>query len=468
MVSQQFISKDGRVTFPLILFLGIGMLFALIWYGEFHALPLMQADSLSYIEFSPVRTAGYPFFLWIVKKVFGTFDVVPVLQLCFLALSATYLAAGLYRLTGRYFLPSVLMVGLMVNPVYHYAFTIMTESLSISILMIFLGIVIRLLHQPTLTKLALLSIIVGVGILIRPVHYAYIPLLLGIGLWALTSLPFRFFPVVAATLTPLIVLVLLGCWGQYEKNGTFRLESMNGFNMIGKVSLIADKNISGRYPSFLKEVAEFAAPVQEYLDQTPNLHIRYLLSAPYYDYFRYKYLPQVSLRVHVDNTVYTETSWDIIKARFIPYCKDVWMNLCALWQIYDLLTIGETEVLKRFLDSHQPSPYEPYPWYPNVVSTSLKHNPLFVLGLRAGMLVICFSGLAMILVWCNRLLRKRYVPALIPLGAIASLATHGHFFLTALAQAGLPRYSFDLWPAIVLVGIIIMELGFQKWKGHML
>ena len=465
MLKKQFVLENKEMGFPFILFLSICTLFSLLWYGMFHSLPLMEPDSSSYIQFSPIRTAGYPFFLWIVKKIFGTFDVVPIVHLCFLTLSATYLTVEFYRLTRRYALASILMIGLMVNPIYHYAFNIMTEALSISLLMVFLGITIRLFQHPTLKKLAMLSTIVGLGILIRPAHYAYVPVLLGVGMWVFAFSPLRFFQVVTATLTPLVILIFLGCWGQYDKNGVFHLESMNGFNMIGKVSLIADQNISGDYPSFLKEIGEFAEPVRSYLDQAPNLHLRYLLSAPYYDYFRYERLPSVSQRIHLDNTVYTKTSWNIIKARPSLYCKDVWMNFCALWQLYDLLTINEKRTMKIFLDSHE-SPYKPYPWYPNTINFSLKNHPILVWGIRGCLLAICLSSLLLVLVNFRLLWKRQSIVPLVLIGGIASLVVQGHFLLTAMAQAGLPRYSFTLWPGIILIGVIMMELGLQKWKGQ--
>jgi hypothetical protein len=451
---------------PLILFTTIGMFFALIWYWKFHSLPLMQPDSLSYIEFSPIRTAGYPLFIGFIKAVFGTFQVLPVVHLLCLTLSATYLVFEFFSQTRGFLLACLLSVGLMINPAYEYAFNVLTEPLSISLLMMFLGTSIRLFQRPTLKTLTLLSVIVGMSIIVRPVHYAYVPVLFAIGLWGLSRHEFRFVPSLIRLFGPLILIVLLGCSAQYLKNGVFRLESMNAMNMIGKVSLLADKGIKSRHPQFLKGIADFAIPVRAYLNQTPTMQIQYLISAPYYDYFRYNYLPQLGRRLSLDNKIYNETSWDIFKARLPSYVEDVWINYCALWQLYDLMSTKEKKQLKDFIDSHEPSPYMRYPWYPMTENLGLKHHPIFVWGLRGCLLFVCFSGLVMILVGSSCLLRKKAIPPLVFIGAISALVVQGHFLLTALVQAGLPRYSFALWPAIVLGGIVVLQYGLQRGKGY--
>jgi hypothetical protein len=463
-----FLFSEEKKTFPkpAIFFFGASLFFAVLWYWKFHALPLMQPDSESYMTFSPVRTIGYPFFLWVVKRIFGTLDVIPVIQLSLLTFSVTYLANAFFRLTRGYFLTFALIAGVMINPGYIHVFNIMTEPVSVAILVAFMATAINFFQKPSLKDLAQLSLFAGLAILVRPVHYAYIPILMILGL--ITKFPIKVTIIrrFLTSVTPLFLLILLGCVGQYAKNGMFKLENLGGFNMIGKVSLIAEKEIPSRHPEFLKEALGFSVPTIDYLDKTPNLHIRYILSAPYYDYFRYSYLPEISKRLPVDDGVYAQTSWDIIKSYPIAYAQDVWMNFSALWQLHDLLTVKEKMLLKSFIDSHQPSPYIVYPWYPNTINFSIKHHPFFVWGLRLILLGIAVSGLIMLFGSLIALLRGREVMPLILTGATAALVTQGHFLLIALSQAGLPRYSFSMWPTIVFVGIIVLEIGRQKWKGQ--
>jgi len=201
----------------------------------------------------------------------------------------------------------------------------------------------------------------------------------------------------------------------------------------------------------LKEVADFSMSVQEYLNQAPTIHIRYLLSAPYYDYFRYQYLPSISKRIDMDDHMYSQTAVDIIEGQPLRYLQDVWMNFCALWQLYDLLTHQEKNFLRGFISSHPDSPYMAHPWYEKVNFT------IVVWTIRIALLGICLGGLSMMLLSIIAAARRRFISPLVLVGATAALVTQSHFLLTAMSQAGLPRYSFALWPAIVLEGVIILR-----------
>ena len=447
---------------PNILFFCFSCCCAFFWFWNFHGLPLMQPDSHSYIDFSPVRTIGYPFFLWSVKSVFGTYAAIPFLQLLFLTLATASLAVAFYRLTRQLALCFLLIGGIMVNPVYIHIFNILTEALSITLLIMFMNILIVFFQKSSLKLLMLLSFIAGLGILVRPVHYAYVPILFILAFWRYYPVPVKPVYRLMASFVPVLVIVVAGCWGQYQKNGIFRLDTMGSFNMIGKVSLIADKDIPSRHPQFMAEMVQFSQPVNNYLNQTLTLRMRYLLSAPYYDYFRYQYLPGINRRVNADSRIYAETAWDIVKARPLAFAKDVWMNYCALWQLYDLQTMKEKKLLKTFIDSHIPSPYMSYPWYPDVASVSIKTHPLFVGGIRLVLAGIALCGLIMVLAAAFTLFKKQAFSPLILTGATVALVTQSHFIVTALSQAGLPRYSFAQWPGIVLVGAIAIEICRQK------
>ena len=83
-------------------------------------------------------------------------------------------------------------------------------------------------------------------------------------------------------------------------------------------------------------------------------------------------------------------------------------------------------------------------------------------------MAICLSTLLLILANLCFLWKRWSIEPLMLSGGIASLVVQGHYLLVAMAQAAIPRYSLALWPAIVLIGAIMLELGWQKWKGRFL
>src|SRR5437764_1242128 len=128
----------------------------------------MTPDSDSYLNFYPVRSAGYPAFL----KVFGVQGAVLV-QPALFALALGFFAIETLRLTSSLVVPITLCALMVLNPeINKLHLMIMTESIFLTLLVVFLAGLVRLARRPDLSAAALISIAAGLAATVRPTGYA--------------------------------------------------------------------------------------------------------------------------------------------------------------------------------------------------------------------------------------------------------------------------------------------------------
>ena len=133
------------------------------------AFPLVEPDSAGYIEFSNVRTAIYPAFLRIFGALGLGLEQITYVQLALFVLSLATLVAALLRAGMPRVLIVLMVVGLLASfhlPSYHW--TIMTESIFISVSTIGVAFWLDYFRTGRIQFLAAISLCVGLLIAIRP------------------------------------------------------------------------------------------------------------------------------------------------------------------------------------------------------------------------------------------------------------------------------------------------------------
>ena len=139
---------------------------------------MLAQDSPSYIEMSSFRTLGYPLFLASLRAAGLPIESVPSVQLVAFCLALAFLGWATARTTPRTGWAALLVVGIAANPfLAEYHFLIVTESLFLTLQMVIAGLLILYLHHPTRSSLALAGLAIGLVVTVRPVGYAFVPLL---------------------------------------------------------------------------------------------------------------------------------------------------------------------------------------------------------------------------------------------------------------------------------------------------
>ncbi|MBI1954233.1 MAG: hypothetical protein HYS39_01350, partial [Proteobacteria bacterium] len=296
------------------------------FYYHYTELSPFEPDSHGYIAFASSRTVGYPLFLKLFHGIFNSFIPILYIQQTLYAISTVCLCMAFYRLTENKKLCFLLFFLLSCNRwMIKYNFLILTESLSFSFVMIILSVMVFYLFSPKRSYLILLSSLVGLAILIRPVFYAFIPVLFLLSFYIRS-----YHPVLKSLVSFLIPLVfILNSSSVYNwfQHGFYNTESFLGHNLIGKVGFIVDRSIPSHHPTIIQAYSDVAEPIQELDHQITSSHLRYLIRAPYYDYFRYNRLNDIvntsTLSPSKADELYKEVAFDIIKAKPFEYLYDV-------------------------------------------------------------------------------------------------------------------------------------------------
>ena len=193
---------------------------------------MMDPDSPSYLSWSAIRTPGYPAFLSVVRIFDPELGHLPYFQMALLVAAGAFLAQAAARLGGPWWIWLLMGAGILGNPfIWRYAWKIVTDSLFITLVMVFLGcIAMALRRRPAgLSWLFAASVILGAAILVRPVGYA----LLGVApLIGLVWHGRRWAAVGAATLPAIAMLLAVSSWNLVNK-GYFATQLFDGY-YIGK------------------------------------------------------------------------------------------------------------------------------------------------------------------------------------------------------------------------------------------
>lgn len=450
---------------------GFTLLAATFYLFVFSNTPLLQPDSSSYINFSPLRPIGYPLFLWTLKTLTGSYELVPYIQLSFYFGTAFYCALNFYRLSQSLFLTGGLLLGISLNIAFiKLSSSILTDVLGGGFLLLFLGMLFSFLLRPRLKAIYGIWAIIGLACLIRPVFYC----LMG-------ALPFLYFikgnffrenilQRILLPSTPFLLLLSLGSLGQYINHGFFKSESFLGNNLIGKVALIADPTIPSQHPALMHSFGEKSQEIRTVLDKAPSLRVRYLLSVPYYDIVRFSFLPTLTSPLHSNedsDTFSKNLALEIIKEKPYGYAADVFMNYCALWQLWDLYSFEEGkefEALLHTLSSQQPltAMYAP----PSIRADANKKfgSPLLVTTLRSILALAFILSLLFPLVFLVFWIKGKSLSPLVLGGTLTSVTLQSGYILTALLQAGIARYALLFWPCVIILLTVSWSLVLNNLK----
>jgi hypothetical protein len=419
---------------------------------------LFSADAYSYINFQATRTIGYPYFLWMVKTLTGTFEPVALIQHLFFGLTLWYLCYRFSVFLGSLVAGLALALGIMgLREIVVFNFQIFTESLSISFLFLLASVLMNHLQSARSLDFIKIGTIMGLLILIRPSFY-FLTGLLPFLIWFNRE---NWKPVTINLGLPIFVFYLIGSAANYAHHGFFSTQSFLGNNLYGKVALIVEEGITSQDPlenKLLEHMATTAKPFQDSLGTITDERIFFSMASPFYDAFRFfmytqtkEKFPEISHQPDEDKFC-RDVALKVISQKPWDYVKDVVMNYRALWFVWELRNSNEEKELKNAIEMlRELDHFKEVKLDYDYVKFRGKSYPM-VLGAR----ILFFLGF-----WSSTLFIIGFLvrPKNYPLYAIfplyLSLLCHGSYLSTALVQAGLARYAMIMWPYMMILVISV-------------
>lgn len=415
--------------------------------------PITTPDSLRYLDASPIYPLGYPLFL----KVVGARGAIVVQPILFGAALA-FLGREIVKLTRNTWLAAGVVAGSMLLPqIREFHASILSESLFLSLLIVFLALAVRFAYHPTWHLMVLLATTAGFNGTIRRTGFAMLPVMLAMVLMQRRRLrgsqPALFF---VAAVAPFFVI-----FGAEQAVAAVvhagKTSSLMGRHMFAKAALI-------EAPS----AAAAAAPVRAALDQhlqNDYAQIRaFIGSAPadlrgvlsiYYETCLQGGCADRSreLMPGVDESEQTATMGKAGNARILSaplaFARLLAMNYQSLWTVDRLRHPNRAPALNAFIASHRPMPFEhlAFGLEPGQVMEFQPSERVRYMQIAITTVAIWTAALA--LVGLIGAIASPPLPPPVAIAATAALAAHGGLLLTALLAAGFSRFTLGLWPAIV-------------------
>ncbi len=356
---------------------------------------------------------------------------------------------------------------MIVPQIREYHASILSESLFLSLLVVFLGLSIRFASHPTWRVMVLVAITVGMSAVVRRTGFALVPVMLVMVLLQrhhLRSSPAALFFVAALAPFGLIVgseqviapLVHAGA-----------PSSLMGRHLFAKAALIeapsafakatADKP-PGSEDSVRRALDEqletVFAPIRSMLASAPD-NVRGVLTIYYETCLQGGCADEARALTREPNEArQTEVMGAAGLARIrrapLNFLKLTWLHYGSLWTVNRLRHPDTAPELNAFIAAHRPMPFEHFALSLGPDRTLVfESSPSVRYAQWAIFLVAVVTGALAAAGLVSAAVGPRLPPAFLVAG-VAALAAHGGLLLTALLAAGFTRFLLGLWPALVV------------------
>jgi len=431
--------------------------------------PLLQPDSSSYLSFSSSRTAGYPSFLAFAQALGLGPEQIIWLQFVIYWASLCGLGWALLHATKEPMLAIGAIALILLNvEISKYNFTILTEALFISITMLICAAIVLCIFQFRLRWAVIFSGLVGAAIAVRPIGYAFLPLLPIVG-WVIFLLYRPQLKILAAAL---LIPAVLGVFLEVLLFNTLQANpriSLLGGRLFAKSAML-DVSIANPYPpsdtrhEIWSMLEADGAKVQTIINNAPDFGTKNFLATNYEVFFEYRFArPQLIKAAKNTNLNVTDIMREIgekrIAAAPFTFAELVWHHYRGLWTPFTvshpviaaranayLSTVGELPLVGAEDVLNQPVPAR---------RIALIIQPLLML---CWIVTVLLPIGCLIWLWRYRSLAKPWI-----LASIFSLMINGNFLLVAIFGVGIARYALAMWPSLILAGTFALYAAWQHW-----
>jgi hypothetical protein len=436
------------------------------------AFPLVEPDSAGYIEFSNTRTAIYPAFLRIFGALGLGLEQITYVQLALFVLSLAALIAALLRAGMPRALTALMVVALLASfhlPSYHW--TIMTESIFISVSTISVAFWLDYLRTSRIQFLASICLCVGLLIAIRPAGIAFLPMI-PISIWLqwhrrdVSRTAVAAVVVVSLALGPVIERVI------YRAVHGDQQASLIPGTLLGKAAMVVrqDTTFTGSHASNLRELGSalytIYRPVREYLSHVPSLPALPIMTSAYEVAAQYQVLNEeialMSARTGVPGDVLrTELGMQAIRDNIPGYIRLSLIHYIGQWSIMALKFPPTARSINDYVAGYPRVPLadklDDLYLHPPASRIAVVVYPAL---LFAGVLTLAVGLLLPIFV-VRRFVGDgplRYVM----IAAFFAATAHVYTLLISFMNASTPRYLIAVYPQILLVGLFLLLAAMRR------
>ena len=432
---------------------------AILWWLNPADIPLHSPDSTSYIRFDDYRGAAYPALLDILQWLTGSLDAIVVVQLGLVVLCAWFLCLRFAHSFESAIGAIVFLLVVVGNPFFmRYNFSILTEAMFFSVLMLYVGLALNRSDTPGSLSLIGMGLLLALLILIKPVAWSFIsiPVLLIIQ-QALAGKPW----VKPAMLivSGFLLVTAAGAQYRFQVHGEYAPGSFLGNQLVGKLVFASFEPEQTTYPTAAEKWQEWMhLPSDIRQKHFHDIDERFLYSLNIYDFIRFVKAPELAQLAGDDQRlVQGQLAMDILRQDPLEALSDVGLQLYGLWT---LATLQGTSVVESYMDkatrfqSQMPEGIQLYAIHGRIGPVVLTLKGLFYA-------LFAVTLITMLIALWNWIRRRAVGPSLAMLFYL-SAAVHSYFLLVALFQAALPRYLFAMWPMLVLIAIATVLVLVRK------
>jgi hypothetical protein len=424
--------------------------------------PFTTPDSIHYLNASPIVPLGYPLFLTIVGAR-GAIVAQPILFGAALA----FLGREIVTLTQSTWLAVAVVIGSMALPqIREFHASILSESLFLSLLIVFLGLSVRFAYHPTWHWMVLVATAAGLNATVRRTAFALLPVMMLMVLFERRKLrgsqPPLFF---VAALAPFLVIV-----GAEQAAAPVvhagASSSLMGRHLFAKAALIDApafaKATAGKPPAATdpvraaldRQLEEDYAPIREFLRSAPA-DLRAVLAIYYETCLQGGCVDRSrALMPDMNEAQQTKTLGTAAMARItrapLAFAELAAMNYLSLWTVDRLRHPDRAAALTAFIASHRPMPFEELAFSLDPGETLAFQGSPRVRYMQWAIGIVGIWTAAIAVVGIAAALGMPRLPPLFTIAAVSALAAHSCLLLTAILASGFSRFTQGVWPAIVM------------------
>lgn len=429
--------------------------------------PLYDPDSASYISWSAIRTMGYP----MVLKILGVKTTI-LLQPLFYAAATLLLCFELLRKPGMGGWALLLEIGLLSNPELNkYHAFIMTESLFISLSILWLTATLRYLRGPSWQAILTASVLAGLLAWMRPTAYMMPPVLVGIVLLTRASLrPGEWKKMLLLAVLPMLLMVATerGIWRAVHGPDAPTLAGIHFFAKAGMVSSPDNDVIS--YPNdpvrqrLQTALTSDFAPVRDLLHQATASNIHNVLQGNYEICLEYACSMIFHRDITLPATELNKIMFDMAIKRLasapMGYLHLTLDSYLYMWVLYSQSHPDLLPGFNAFIAQHRPLPFEE-----QVASLLVEAQPsrVAIVGRPVMMAMGWLTGL-LALAGIAACWRGKVRSDTLSIAMTSAVLTHAGLWFTAMVGVGCPRYTIGFWPAMILSAVAFGAWGLEKLR----
>ena len=427
--------------------------------------PYTTPDSIHYLNLSPIVPLGYPFFL----KLTGAGGAIVVQPILFGA-SLAFLGREVVRTTRSVWLALAIVAGTIAVPqVRGFHASVLSESLFLSLLVVFLALAVRFTYEPSWHLMVLVATGAGLSATVRRTGFALVPVMLAMMWLQRHGVRRSGWPLfLAAALAPFAVLV-----GAEQAAAPIvhagRSSSLMGRHLFAKAALVEAPRALDAEPTAWqldKHLDEDFAPIRRLLASAPR-DVRAVL-AIYYETCLQGGCVDRSRAVMADRGEAAQTRelgrvalGRLLRAP-VSFARLTALHYGSLWTVNRLQHPDTAPALTAFIAANRPLPFEKEAFSLEPAGTLAFEARPWVRYAQWIMSTIAIVTGAAAAIGVITSLARRSMPPAHAVACVSALTAHAGLLLTALLAAGFTRFMLGVWPAIVTACGFVVFAGIQR------